>query len=263
MLNLIDTPRTAPTDTAALAPRLALRPRGYAGPERRSVASLHHRRLAQMLDAIDYGMLLMADDHRVAHANKAARRDLDASHPLMLAGDELHTRSVLDAQPLREAMVSAAQRGLRRLLHLGGALEGQARVSVAVVPLAALGAEQTQGVALLLGKRQVCEELTVDWFARTHSLTMAETAVIKGLCADLTPQEIAVRQGVGLATIRTQIGSIRHKTGAGSIRALVRQVALLPPLVSALQSAASSTAAVAGTLLHPLTPAGTERRLHA
>jgi hypothetical protein len=35
--------------------------------------------------------------------------------------------------------------------------------------------------------------------------------------------------------IRTQIGSIRIKTGACSIRALVQQVALLPPLVSALQ----------------------------
>lgn len=213
--------------------RPALRARGYAGPERRSAASQQHRRMAQMLDAIDYGMLLMADHQRIAHANKAARRDLDASHPLVLVGDELHTRREADAAPLREAMIGAAQRGLRRLLQLG---ERDTGVSVAVVPLPALGTEQQQGVALLLGKRQVCEELTVDWFARTHGLTMAETTVIKGLCADLTPQEIAVRQGVGLATIRTQIGSIRHKTGAGSIRALVRQVSLLPPLVSALHT---------------------------
>jgi DNA-binding CsgD family transcriptional regulator len=87
---------------------------------------------------------------------------------------------------------------------------------------------------LVLGKRQVCEELTVEWFARAHGLTLAETAVVKGLCADLTPQEIALRQGVGLATIRTQIGSVRAKTGSASIRALVRQVAMLPPLLGAL-----------------------------
>jgi len=62
-------------------------------------------------------------------------------------------------------------------------------------------------VLLVLGKRRVCEELTVEWYARSHGLTNAETVVIKGLCADLTPQEIAQRQGVGLATIRTQIGS--------------------------------------------------------
>ena len=110
---------------------------------------------------------------------------------------------------------------LRRLLQLGDA---QLRVSVAVVPLPALGADDQPGAAVLLGKRQVCEELTVEWFARAHGLTMAETTVIKGLCADLTPNEIAARQGVGLATIRTQIGSIRAKTGAGSIAELVRQV---------------------------------------
>jgi DNA-binding CsgD family transcriptional regulator len=255
MLNLIDTlrPRSPHTDADTFAsqhlaaPRLAPRPRAYAGPERRSVASLSHRRMAQMLDAIDYGMLLMADEHHVAHANKAARRDLDAQHPLQLVGDELQVRSALDAVPLREAMQGAAQRGLRRLLHLGPpSPDGRARVSVAVVPLAAIGNEQAQGVALLLGKRQVCEELTVDWFARTHGLTMAETTVMKGLCSDLTPQQIAARQGVGLATVRTQIGAIRHKTGAGSIRALVREVALLPPLVSALQSANGSAAPLPG-----------------
>jgi len=38
----------------------------------------------------------------------------------------------------------------------------------------------------------------------------------------------------------TQIGSIRAKTGAGSIRELVRQVARLPPLVGALRGAACS-----------------------
>lgn len=234
MLDTIDSARLVTTDASYTysTTRPAVRTHGYAGPERRSTASLQQRQLAQMVDAIDYGMVLMADCERVAMANKAARRALDDKHPLMLLGDELHARTAADAQRLRDAILGAAERGLRRLLQLG---DGLSRVSVAVVPLAAQGNEPRNGVALLLGKRQVCEELTVDWFARAHGLTLAETAVIRGLCADLTPQEIAERQGVGLATIRTQIGSIRTKTGAGSIRALVRQVALLPPLVNALQ----------------------------
>ena len=210
------------------------RHRHYGGPERRSAAQLQHRRMAQMLDTLDYGMLLITDDGQVSHVNKAARRDMDAQHPLQLDGNHLQARQVQDITPLRDALAGATQRGLRRLLQLG---DGRQRVSVAVVPLPALGADEQPGAAVLLGKRQVCEELTVDWFARANSLTMAETAVIKGLCADYTPLQIAERQGVGLATIRTQIGSIRQKTGACSIRALVRQVALLPPLVSALQGA--------------------------
>ena len=75
----------------------------------------------------------------------------------------------------------------------------------------------------------------------------SETAVMRGLCADLTPIQIAARQGVGLATIRTQIGNIRIKTGACSIRALVRQVAVLPPLVSALHSPAGQMPAAAAS----------------
>ncbi len=208
------------------------RPRGYAGPERRGAATPQARRMAQMLDTLDYGMLLLTDAGKVVQINKAARRDLDDDHPLQLDGHCLLARSAQDAAPLRDALAGAAERGLRRLIQLG---EGRGRISVAVVPLPAQGADERPGVAVLLGKRQMCEELTVDWYARSHGLTMTETAVIKGLCADFTPQQVAVRQGVGLATIRTQIGSIRSKTGASSIRALVRQVALLPPLVSALQ----------------------------
>lgn len=239
MLELLDSPTSSACDllAALTAPASASRPRAYAGPERRGAASLQHRRLAQMLDTLDYGMLLINEALAVAHINKAARRDMDDRHPLQWVGGQLQARLAQDQQPLRDALVGATQRGLRRLLQLGDA---QLRVSVAVVPLPALGADEQPGAAVLLGKRQVCEELTVEWFARAHGLTMAETTVIKGLCADLTPNEIAARQGVGLATIRTQIGSIRVKTGANSIRALVRQVALLPPLVSALQGAASA-----------------------
>ena len=216
------------------------RPHGWTGPERRGASAAQQRRLVQMLDTLDYGMLLLTDTTRISHVNKAARRDLDALHPLQMVGpangpQQLQARNGIDVLPLREALVGASQRGLRRLLQLGDARH---RVSVAVVPLPALTADDQPGVAVLLGKRQMCEELTVDWFARSHNLTATETTVMKGLCADLTPQEIATRQGVGLATIRTQIGSIRLKTGAGSIRALVRLVALLPPLVSALHGAA-------------------------
>jgi DNA-binding CsgD family transcriptional regulator len=203
----------------------------YTGPERRAQPSQDLRRMAQMLDALDYGMLLVTDEVRVLHINKAARRDLDSRHPLQLLGGELRAGHSHDVVPLREALAGATHRGLRRLLRLGDVVE---RTTVAVVPLPLHTGETEHAVLLVLGKRQVCEELTVEWYARSQGLTLAETAVIKGLCADLTPLEIAEKQGVGLATIRTQIGSIRHKTGAGSIKALVRQVAMLPPLVSAL-----------------------------
>jgi len=189
-------------------------------------------RLGQVMDLLDYGLVLLTPDGRVQHVNATARRALEAGHPLQVQGDQLLVKSSQDASALREAVTGAALRGLRRLLTLGS---GSQRECAAVLPLAPLDDDSGHAVALLLARRQVCEQLTVEWFARTHGLTMAETNVVKGLCADLTPQQIADQLGVGLATVRTQIGSIRLKTGAGSIGALLRQVSLLPPMVSVLQ----------------------------
>jgi DNA-binding CsgD family transcriptional regulator len=56
----------------------------------------------------------------------------------------------------------------------------------------------------------------------------------------MPPGEIASELGVAISTVRTQIGNLRLKTGAQSIRALVRQVAVLPPLMGALRSSASA-----------------------
>ena len=203
----------------------------YSGPERRADSS-GYRRMSQMLDAIDYGMVLLTDVNVLAHINKAARRELNAHHPLQFQGQQLHARHRHDETPLHTALLEAAHRGLRRLLRLGDEIE---RTTVAVVPVQPAAVGQRHGVLLVLGKSQVCEELTVDWFARAHRLTPAETQVLKRLCADMSPQEVAEHLGVGLATVRSQIGSIRAKTGADSIRSLVRQVSVLPPLMSVLQ----------------------------
>ncbi len=239
--------------------------RFFAGPERRLVESPALRRMSQMLDEIDYGMLLLSGQMRVVHVNKAARCDLNAQHPLQLLGTQLRARHAHDALSLDNALVGAAQRGLRRLLNLGDDIQ---RISVSVVPLPELAQEPPHAVLLVLGRRRMCEELTVDCYARSHGLTAAESAVIKGLCADLSPRQIAQRQGVGLATVRTQIGSIRFKTGVGSIKALVRQVAMLPPLVSALQGLTSAGSQVRlpeprrAQLSHPMMMpgAGPQRR---
>ena len=205
-------------------------PQAYAGPERR----LRRDSLAAALDELDYGMLLLTDTGHVVRANHVAQQELDGEHPLQLLGRELRARDSHDVVPLHTALQNAAQRGLRKLLTLGA---GAHRISVSVVPI---GAERTPGEAstlLILGKREVCEPLSVQGFARSHGLTPAETRVLVVLCQGVPPTEAAAELGVGIATVRSQIGSIRQKTGAESIRALVRQVAVLPPLMGVLRHA--------------------------
>jgi DNA-binding CsgD family transcriptional regulator len=218
---------------------LALQPgRPYQGPERRTANRDPAAWLTRMLDEIDYGMLLVTADAQVAYMNHAARLELDGHHPLQLSEQRLGAHSPPDVAPLYEALASA-QRGLRKLLTLG---EGAQQVSISVVPLPAMPApagglgNDTEALTLLvLGKRQVCEQLSVQGYARSHHLTPAETRVLEGLCSGVQPSQIAANARVAVSTVRTQIGSIRTKTGAGSIRELVRQVAVLPPLVGALR----------------------------
>jgi DNA-binding CsgD family transcriptional regulator len=217
--------------------------RHYQGPERRSSGRDPSGWLTRMLDEIDYGMLLVTADAQVTYLNHAARLELDGHHPLQLNKQRLGAHSPPDVAPLYEAL-AGAQRGLRKLLTLGSGLQ---RVSISVVPLPDTtahgpGSDAREGplTLLVLGKRQVCEQLSVRGYARSQNLTPAETRVLEGLCSGVRPSEIAASAGVAVSTVRTQIGSIRAKTGASSIRELVRQVAVLPPLVGALRGGIGS-----------------------
>lgn len=211
---------------------------GYRGPERRGGAALMARLMTLLLDEIDYGLLLLAEGSRVLHANHAARASLDAEHPLQLLGHELRARLAKDVAPLHNALHAATSRGLRRLLTVG---EGEQRAGISVVPLSAPGwaGEPAQpgsaATLLVLGRREVCSSLAVQGFAREYRLSPSEEQVLAALCEGLSPNEVAERHGVKIATVRTQIANLRAKTGAESIRALVKQVAVLPPLVGTLR----------------------------
>ncbi len=204
----------------------------YRGPERRTASSIGWQWLAAALNEIDYGVLLLDEDAQLLHVNRVARDELDESHPLQLLGRELRARAPEDVAPLGDALRQASRRGLRRLLTLGQ--KHRHPVGVSVVPLPALGCDERGATLVILGRRQVGAELAVESFARIHGLTGGETRVLLALSHGDLPAEIAAAHEVAISTVRTQIGSIRQKTGAPSIRGLLRQVAALPPLMGVL-----------------------------
>lgn len=205
----------------------------YRGPERRNGTSVMARLMGLMLDEIDYGLILMGADQELLHINHAARVELESvsGHLQLVDGRHLRARQAKDQQAVQDALQAASQRGLRRMLSLG---EAGARSGVSVVPL---GTPDVSGVATLLvmGKSQVCGQLAVQGFARAHRLSPGEEQVLASLCDGTSPSEIAQAHGVAISTVRTQIANIRQKTGAESIRDLIHQVAVLPPLVGALR----------------------------
>ena len=198
--------------------------------------------LRRAIDCVDYAMVCIGPDQRVCSANRAAREELaQAAHPLQLLGTTLRPRLPGDVTRLQRAMQEAQAQGKRRLLMLGSA---PSPLSVAVLPLApdeepsapgVPASPQATGVLLVFGKRRLCESLSTDWFARERGLTWAETRVLQGLTSGLRPMEIAQRQGVALSTVRSQVRSLRAKTGAASIGALLGQVSSLPPMLNTLR----------------------------
>ncbi|MFN5048825.1 helix-turn-helix transcriptional regulator [Roseateles sp.] len=207
-------------------------PRGpgpQARPERRSAASLSSHWLGLVLEELDYGVLLLNQRGEVLYSNRAARQAMNQGHPLLLQGHLVRTRSLKDGKPLFDALAQAEGEGRRCLLRLG---EGDEQANVVVVPLNR-DVEQA-AVLLVLERRQLCGALAVQWFALRYGLTPAETEVLKALSDGHEPASVAQQQGVAISTVRTQIQSIRAKSGTPSIRELLRQLAVLPPLMSAL-----------------------------
>jgi len=192
-------------------------------------ATLGAQWLTLMLDEVGYGLMLLDPHAQVLYANHAARADCAAGHPLQLVGHQLHAREPAHWALLQDAL-DGARRGRRKLLALG---DTEQSVSVAVIPL---DDAPSRATLLMMGRRQVCAPQAVHAFALCHAMTVAETRVLVGLCQGQEPREVARLHGVGLATVRSQISSLRAKTGAQSIRALVRQVSVLPPIVGCLRA---------------------------
>lgn len=196
--------------------------------------ALSHRAMARILDIVDYGLLLAAHDGRVTFANSVARAELAAGNTLCLQAGVVSAPRAADAVALRQALQASTRRAAQTLVALGD--EAGARMGVSVVPLQEPG--ESPATLLILGKRQDCEELSRDAFARRHEITLAETRVLKRLCSGERPTEIARRLGVQLTTVRTQICSIRLKTGARTIGQVVQLFSRLPPLPCLMRPAA-------------------------
>jgi DNA-binding CsgD family transcriptional regulator len=213
-------------------PRVSAAPEApYRGPERRGGAGATTPWLAQMLDEVDYGLLLIVDGSHVLHINHAARAQLGPQHPLQVVGDALRVREAADLPQLHAAIVAARQ-GHRRLVTLG---RGAAAVCIAITPLGALGLGGPPATLLTLGKRTLSTPLTVQMFARSHALTPTETRVLEALCRGLDPRDVCGELGVDMTTVRTHISAIRSKVGADSVSEVVRRVAVLPPVVGVLK----------------------------
>lgn len=189
-----------------------------------------------ILDELDHGLALLLD-RKVIHLNYSAVKQLAQPCVLTLSAGQLVTTDPTQADVWLEALHAVETRRQRRLLLPRSGVQGSA-TSVALVPLDLLGQNRC-ACLVIFGRSQVCEDLSVQGFARQHALTGAEARVLQRLRDGESPRQIAGSLGVRIATIRTQIASIRAKTGAADLRSLLSAIARLPPLVGVLRSSTS------------------------
>ncbi len=187
--------------------------------------------LANVLDEIDHGLLLVDLTGRIVHANYPARRELAAGRALATAGGMLTAPSGESQSRLRQALKDAAH-DCRSIVELAHADEP---LSLAFIPMGT----PVDTVLVMCNRRRGVESLTVQMFARARRLTKSEQNVLSQLCAGHGAEEIAALQGIQLSTVRTHIKNVRQKTGSTSIREIVQRVSRMPQIVSALRMAAA------------------------
>lgn len=191
------------------------------------------------LEEIDYGLILVSPDGRVQHSNHLARQELARGRFLHCDRERIYGSTPASSAELVRGIRSAAD-GRRQLIDLQSGTE---TLPVACVPLLASIEGESASVLLMLGRQPGTQNLAITFFARSHGLTPAEQVVLRGLCEGQQVDEIAAANGVCVSTVRTQIRSLRDKTGASSIRVLVQRLASLPPVVPVSLAAGGRPAA--------------------
>lgn len=196
------------------------------------LAGLDTSEFAEILEELDTGVIVCSETGRLALANNVARRELLGGRPLAVDNTGLIYLAA-DAQPaLRQWQAALRAAALNRQRQMLALSDGVQRLMVSVMPLG----QQARWALVMLGRRQPAPTLAVEMLGSLYALTGAEQRVLVGLLAGQRVEAIACERGVAVATLRSQVGSIREKLGAGRLEDLVRLAAGLPPMSSVLRS---------------------------
>ena len=186
--------------------------------------------LARMADVLMWPLLVLRADGRLLHANRAARLLLNAQQVITLLPDRHLGLLPADRQPELQRALMAARQGRTVALawpRRGATLGAAGSLSLLGDPRAAMPC----GTELLLAMGATQQpDARVQAYARLHRLSPAETRVLQCLARGDSSGEAAQALGVSAATVRSQIISLRRRTGHASVLQLLRSLARMPPI---------------------------------
>jgi DNA-binding CsgD family transcriptional regulator len=194
--------------------------------------------LAQMADALMWPLLVLRADGTLLHANRAARRLLSSQRLLTLRPDRRLGLLPASRQADLDAARAAAAQGQTALLGWPAG-DGQPAISASLSRLGRQGGSDSDsgnGVAprggelLLALSASEQPDGQVLSYARLHRLSPAETRVLQRLALGDNSGAAAQALGVSTATVRSQVISLRRKTGHASVLHLLQGLAAMPPV---------------------------------
>jgi DNA-binding CsgD family transcriptional regulator/PAS domain-containing protein len=194
--------------------------------------------LADALDSLSAGVFLIEANGRIVHANAAGRGILGVDDFLRSIGGRLVARDTKINRTLQDIVAGSGD------LEIGSkgialpliAREGECHV-VHVLPLAA-AARRRAGAPRTVAAVFVCRATletpsSADVIRRAYQLTPTELRVLLAIVNIGGIPEVATALGVADTTIKTHVGRLFEKTGAGRQADLVKVVAgFSTPLVA-------------------------------
>lgn len=186
--------------------------------------------LSVLMDELAYGVLLASAKGQLLHANQTARHELALRRVIGVHEGQLHTTDEAQAKFLVQALAKA-ETGRRSLMALRSPT--RQRLNIAVLPLRPERPLQAPSIALVFPRASVCDAVMLCFFARTHGLTPSEEQVLGILSQGYSAPQIAVQLKVAVSTIRSHVRSMCAKTHSNGVRALLGQLAVLPPIGAA------------------------------
>ena len=196
--------------------------------------------IAEALDALRCGVVLVNDDGIILHANRVAVQMLMNGHPIRSAQGMLGAQAQAAAKELQTAIRLSA-RNETRIGKAGIAIRltepDAPPVFAHVLPMSGGDRRmrlQPKAVAAVFVPATWDEQDEAATMAATFGLTPAETRVLAGLLAGRTLAEAAAALSVAVTTAKTHLENIFQKTGVN------RQVELIA-LASRVAPPARST----------------------
>lgn len=189
--------------------------------------------LAETLDGLSAGMFLVDGRGQIAHANVAGRAILGAGDFLRSIRGQLVAGDAQVNQTLREVFAFAAQGnaalGIKGIALPLTAHDGE-RYVAHVLPLTS-GARRDAGInhtaiaAVFVRKAALETPSRPEVIGRAFKLTPMELRVLIAVVEVGGVPEVATALGVAETTIKTHVGRLFEKTGAGRQADLVKLVA--------------------------------------